>query len=260
MANDAKHLDRMLTLDSVSSAVGMPDMPQNLLLASLPADDWQALRAEAERIIVPAGKIVVAPSELKTMFFPETGLISVIAEMVTGHQVDVLTIGSEDLFGAAAICGVPCRDFRGYVHVQSEGYRIPIAHFFDVFNRSESFRSVILDYLGRLLIHLARSGACQRLHSQRQRLALWLLGATDKAGQGWLPITHDVLAQMIGGPRHTVTVALNDLRTKGAISYLRGEIWIVDRETLIEQACECYRWISSGDAAAHTLDETSTSR
>ena len=79
------------------------------------------------------------------------------------------------------------------------------------------------------------------MHSHRHRLARWLLTTTDKAGQRSLSITHEALAQLVGGPRHAVTVALNELGTKGAIAHLRGRIEILDRRVLMAQACECYR-------------------
>jgi CRP-like cAMP-binding protein len=78
------------------------------------------------------------------------------------------------------------------------------------------------------------------VHSHRERLAKWLLIATDKAQQRSLPVTHDALAQMVGGPRHAVTVALNQLRTKGAIAYRRGRVDVLKRSVLVEEACECY--------------------
>jgi len=45
---------------------------------------------------------------------------------------------------------------------------------------------------------------------------------------------------MVGGPRHAVTVALNELRLRGAIAHLRGRIEVLERSVLIAQACECY--------------------
>jgi CRP-like cAMP-binding protein len=87
---------------------------------------------------------------------------------------------------------------------------------------------------------LRTAAACNRVHSHRQRLARWLLVITDKATQQSLPITHEALAQLVGGPRHAVTVALNELRAKGAIGHLRGRVDILERSLLLAQACECY--------------------
>ena len=90
------------------------------------------------------------------------------------------------------------------------------------------------------MIEVANLVACSRVHSHRQRVARWILMMTDKADEQSIPMTHDVLAQMVGGPRHAVTVALNELRAKGAVAHLRGRVEILDRSVLIAHACECY--------------------
>jgi CRP-like cAMP-binding protein len=109
-----------------------------------------------------------------------------------------------------------------------------------VFQQSETVRRITLSHVGAQMRELATAAACNRVHSHRQRLARWLLITTDKARQQSLPITHETLAQMVGGPRHAVTVALSELRAKGVIAHLRGRVDILDRSVLIKQACECY--------------------
>jgi CRP-like cAMP-binding protein len=132
-----------------------------------------------------------------------------------------------------------------YVHrlvsvVECHGVRVCADRFRCVFERSDLLRHATLGALGRGFVELTTVAACNRVHSHRQRLARWLLLITDKAGQRSLRVTHDTLAQMVGGPRHAVTVALNDLRGDGAITYRRGTIDIGKRSVLMARACECY--------------------
>jgi CRP-like cAMP-binding protein len=127
------------------------------------------------------------------------------------------------------------------VLLKSAGYRFPTDRLRHAFRESGSLRAVTLAHVGRVMIEIATFAACSRVHSHGQRLARWLLVTTDKSHQASLPVTHDVLAQMVGGPRHAVTVALNQLREKGAIAYLRGRVDVLDRSALIADACECYR-------------------
>ena len=175
-----------------------------------------------------------------TAFFPETGVISSISEMTTGHEVTVALVGAEGLHGIGPLLGITHHPTRLAVLLKSEGYRIPADRLRDAFHESTELRAVTLAHVGRLMGEIATFAACSRVHSQRQRLARWLLVTTDKAQQSSLPVTHDVLAQMVGGPRHAVTVALNQLREKGAIAHLRGRVDILDRSVLIAAACECY--------------------
>jgi CRP-like cAMP-binding protein len=176
----------------------------------------------------------------KAAYFPEDGVISLISEMTTGHQVAVDAVGSDGVIGLGALFGMHHDPYSSVALVASHGYRVPADRFRLVFQQSETVRRVMLTHTGARMWDLATAAACNHLHSHRQRLARWLLITTDKARQQSLRVTHEALAQMVGGPRHAVTVALNKLRAKGAIAYLRGRIDILRRSVLIAQACECY--------------------
>lgn len=151
--------------------------------------------------------------------------------------------------GIGTVRGVPQFAYWSRVLVETTGYRIPATLFRRAFNDSKALCQSTLAYVGRLLVEYARLAACHRIHSQRQRLARWLLTATDRAGQPALPVTHDVLAQMVGGPRHLITAALRELRANGAIDHARASVKVLDREILIARSCECYLKGTEGAAA-----------
>jgi CRP-like cAMP-binding protein len=152
----------------------------------------------------------------------------------------VATIGAEGVLGLGTLFGKERYPLSLVVLVESAGYRVPSPRLHDLFYGSRASAHVILGYIGNRMWEALTAAACNRVHSHRQRLARWLLTATDKAARDWLPVTHETLALMVGGPRHAVTVALNNLRTKGAIAHLRGRIEVLDRGVLKAQACECY--------------------
>ena len=87
--------------------------------------------------------------------------------------------------------------------------------------------------------------ACNRLHEVNERLARWLLMSADRVGSNWLPLTQELLAQMLGTRRASVTVAAGILEKAGLISHSRGEVKIIDRRKLEEAACECYAIMQS---------------
>ena len=226
-------------------AVPSPSKPtihlKNEILRDLPPGDRDALLVQAERIRVPAGDTLAqAGDDIVSTYFPDAGVISLVSEMATGHQVAVAVIGREGLIGVGPLLSVRRYPHRLVAVVDSHGYRVHTAQFAYVFERSERLRRLTLRTLGRSVVELMATAACYRAHSHPQRLARWLLLTTDKAGQRSLRVTHESLAQMVGGPRHAVTVALNGLREEGAISYLRGRIDIRNRSVLVGQACECY--------------------
>ena len=64
--------------------------------------------------------------------------------------------------------------------------------------------------------------------------------SADRTGSESVPLTQDLLAQMLGTRRSSVTVAVGMLQKAGLIAHTRGDVEIVDRRNLEEAACECY--------------------
>ena len=199
------------------------------------------LLKEAEYVVLPAGQTVAGAGErISTTFFPETGLISSISEMATGHHVAVTVVGEDGVLGLEPLLNITHYPFRLVTLLRSAGYRVPTEHLLQTFDESISMRVFTLEHVGHLLTEIATLAACSLVHSHRQRLARWLLVMSDKAQQSSLPVTHDVLADLVGGPRHAVTIGLNHLRRQGAVAHVRGRIDILNRAVLVSNACECY--------------------
>jgi CRP-like cAMP-binding protein len=225
------------------SNISTPHGPRtNQILRQLPEKDREALLTGTEDAYLRNGHTVArAGDAMSGVYFPDTGVISLISEMTTGHQVGVGTVGTEGVIGVDSLWGQSHYSCRVMVLAESRGRWVATDRFKRAFERSDELRNLLLRHIGDRLSNAMITAACNRAHSHQQRLARWLLVATDKAGERSLHLTHESLAQLVGGPRHAVTVALNELRKKGAIAHLRGRLDIVRRSLLIEQACECYR-------------------
>jgi CRP-like cAMP-binding protein len=238
--------DSIATGSDVTRSPKHPIRLNNRILRQLGDSDRQTLLEGAERVTLPVGHTFARPGDdITSAYFPDTGVFSLVSEMTTGHQVAIAAIGAEGVIGLASLFGVLHYTHRIVVLADSLGYRVPAERFRGAFEQSSLFRRVTLEHIGGQLSELVIEAACNRMHSHRQRLARCLLVISDKAEQRSLHLTHEMLAQMVGGPRHAVTVALNELRVKGAIAHLRGRIDIVNRSVLVRHACECY------DAMAH---------
>jgi len=206
----------------------------------LPEGERALLLSQAEYVVIPSGQTFAAPgAPVSIAFFPDTGAFCWISDMRTGHQVAVALVGTEGLLGISSLIDIPRHPHRVLALFESSGYRLPVEALRRVFDEHTVLRSLVLSHIGRQLSEISSLVACTRLHSHRQRLARWLLMMADKSGELSLKITHDTLAQVVGGPRHAVTVGLNKLRTEGAIAHLRGRIDILDRSQLLRHACEC---------------------
>jgi CRP-like cAMP-binding protein len=215
--------------------------PGNQILRQIPSTDRQALLARADYVELPVGHTLARVADPYAMtFFPESGVIFAVSEMTSGHHLAIAAVGAEGAVGVGPVVGQQRYPLSLVVLVESSGYLVPTRVFTDVFHRSHEVRRAILTDVGRRLRELMTAAACNRVHSHRQRLARWLLVITDKAGVSSLPVTHETLAQLVGGPRHAVTVALKFLRRTGAIAHVRGRIEVLDRAQLRAHACECY--------------------
>ena len=102
-------------------------------------------------------------------------------------------------------------------------------------------RDLMLVYLQALFAQISQAVACNSVHEIEQRTAKWLLETHDRVHRDTFPLTQELLAQMLGVTRPSVTVAARTLQQAGLIRYRRGEITVLDRDGLEEAACECYQ-------------------
>ena len=98
-------------------------------------------------------------------------------------------------------------------------------------------------YVGSVFVQTVQSGACNSAHQLKQRLARWLLLARDALQSDDVPLTHQVLSQLLGVRRAGVTDCLVLLRKEGLIEMKRAHILIRDAPRLAQISCPCWRLI-----------------
>jgi Mn-dependent DtxR family transcriptional regulator len=72
------------------------------------------------------------------------------------------------------------------------------------------------------------------------RAARWLLATQDRAETGAFYLTQEFLAFMLGVARQSVGIAVGELADRGLVSYVRGQMRVLDRPGLERASCECY--------------------
>ena len=127
-----------------------------------------------------------------------------------------------------------------FFQVPGEGFRIPVERYRELSDRLPALRRLMLRYAASLVTQIAQGSACNRLHDIEARCARWLLMTHDRVDGDIFILTHEFLAQMLGVTRPSVTIAAGILQKAGLISYVRGEMEILDRARLEEASCECY--------------------
>ncbi len=188
-------------------------------------------------------------------YFPLTGLLSIVAIDADGGIVEVGTAGNEGMVGLHSFLGLPASPFQTMGQVPGEHARLPIGALLAAAAPGTALHALLLRYAQAFAVLAGQSAACNRLHPVEERCARWLLMVRDRARADTFPLTHDVLGQMLGVRRASVTVALGILQTAGFIAYRRGVVTIRDREGLEGTACACYGVIQRQFARLFPEDE-----
>lgn len=221
-----------------------PKWPQNRLLLALPSRDLKRLMPELEHIACPRELILMeADSALEHVFFPDSGVVSVLAVYADGSIIEMATIGREGCTGVQAILGAKRSSARFLVQIPGTAAKMSRTAFARAVRTMPSFRNLTYAYVQAFLEQVLVSVACNGAHSLKERLARWLLMMRDRSDRDELPITQNLLAEMLGVQRPTITNAARELEDAGLIARGRREVTILDRPGLIKASCECYQLV-----------------
>src|SRR5580704_194219 len=155
------------------------------------------------------------------------------------------TIGREGCSGVQAILGAKRSSVQLLVQIPGSAAKMSRAAFMRTMQSMPSFRSLMDAYVQAFLEQVMVSVACNGAHSLKQRLARWLLMMRDRSDGDVLPITQDLLAEMLGVQRPSISNAAQELERAGLIERGRRQVTIRDRQGLTKASCECYQLVRS---------------
>jgi len=216
---------------------------ENRILAALPASEQSQLFNVVTRVTLPVKTVLFEPGDqAKAVYFPLTGVISLVTPLHADAIVEVATIGNEGIVGVPLVPDGGLM-VRAIAQVAGRCLRMDAGVFLRWVAQSRAFRTLVDSYTLALFGQIAQAAACNRLHSSEERLSRWLLMSGDRVGSDEFMITQEFLGQMLGARRSTVSVSAGILQRARLIRYVRGRVTIVDREGLEAAACECYHVI-----------------
>jgi CRP-like cAMP-binding protein len=218
----------------------------NRLLQTLPPADFELLRPYLQiGELVREAVLVEAGVPLTHIYLPQRGVISMRNSLLGGQTAEVAMVGPDSIFGAAAglADGVSLTD--AVVRLPGTALILDVARFRAAADRSATFRTLLARHEQALSAQAQQSAACNASHSVEARLARWLLHARDRTSSESLPLTQEILAQMIGVQRNAVSIVAHALQKAGILRYSRGHLEITNAEGLREAACECYQTVKA---------------
>jgi CRP-like cAMP-binding protein len=200
-------------------------------------------RLAPQEVDSPLSKVLYEPNApIEYAYFPEQGMISIVAVMSNGANIEVGTIGREGLAGSALLLEATTVSHRYLIQLAGHGYRVAAAALLTAASVDQDLRDTILRYEAAFRTHTMQGMACNGLHNIEQRCCRWLLMSRDRVDSDEIKLTHEFLAMMLGVRRSSVSEVLAPLQERELVRSTRGTITILDRKGLESLVCECY-WV-----------------
>ena len=214
---------------------------ESRVLALLPKAERNRILQRCERMAIEARQLLFrADVSIPHVYFPLSGMASMVLNTRSGLTVEVGTVGNEGFVGLPVYFGAKSSPTEGVWQVSGECLRMTAKDFRRELEKGGELRFVLQRFSQALLNQISQSVACNHLHPIEQRLSRWLLMTHDRAGVGEFGLTQQYVAQMLAVRRPSVTVAAGMLQKAGLIRYTRGRLTVVNRTGLEAASCECY--------------------
>lgn len=213
----------------------------NRLLELLDPKDFEMLRPHLEPVKFDYRMpLYEANEEIRFVYFPISGVASLVNTMIDGSAAEVGTVGNEGMVGLPIILGDSVAPTSAYIQVPGDGLRLTAVSLRTALERSSTTRAVMLRYAHALFNQVAQSAACNNFHNLQQRCCRWMLMTHDRVQSDEFMLTQEFLAMMLGVQRTSVNFAAGKLRRLKLLKYQRGHVTILDRKGLEKRSCECY--------------------
>lgn len=219
---------------------GRGNQIHNEILSGLSADCGE-LFSKLEFVRLKVHTVVFEPGDaLKSVYFGNSGMISILTVFSDGKSVEVGLVGKEGFIGLPLLVGFQTASTRAISQLDATAFRMNGEALMAFLPRCPELDRRLQRYSQISTMQVTQIAACNRLHEVHERLARWLLMCSDRVSSNELALTQEFLGQMLGTRRSSVTVAAGILQEAGIITTARGGVKIVNRKKLEDAACECH--------------------
>jgi CRP-like cAMP-binding protein len=192
------------------------------ILLTLSAEERHKVVSELELVRLKLHQVLHEPGEtMKSAYFVNSGLISVLAVQPDGKSVEVGLVGKEGFIGMPLIVGFRSSPTRTITQGDGTAYRCEAGKLKKFVRKFPELGKQLHRFGQKLTMKSTQIAACNRLHDVEERLARWIVMSQDPSLTDKLPLTQEFLGQMLGTRRSSVTVAAGMLQKAGLISYTR---------------------------------------
>ena len=221
----------------------------NRLLGALPARELERLFPDLEEVELKFGtNIYDLNGTIGHVYFPNSGIISLLAAVEESSTLEVGLVGLEGMAGLPLFLGVKESRVQAIVQGKGTAMRMKAADFEKECRNGGGLPRLLLRFCHSMTVQISQSAVCFRFHVIEMRLARWLLMTSDRMETNEFQMTQDFLSNMLGVRREAVNRAAISLQRKGIIAYSRSNIIINDRPGLEACSCKCYTILRDEEA------------
>jgi CRP-like cAMP-binding protein len=218
----------------------------NRILNSLPQNIFAALEPHLKIVNLPFGSVISETDQfVSTVYFPHSGIISLVVEMEIGDMIETAMVGRDGVVNATSALDGNISLHRGLVQAEGAASVISPGALRNLADEFKPFRSILIRHEQVLLAQAQQSAGCNASHTVEARMCRWLLRIRDLNQSNEVKLTQEFLGQMLGVRRTSVSLVASTLQQAGWIKYRRGHIQITDIEGLKSGVCECYEKVFS---------------
>lgn len=218
----------------------------NCLLAALPLAEYQRLLPAIEQVDLSYGEDIYKKGDvISNVYFPESGIISLLAAIEDSAMLEVGIVGNEGMIGLPVFLGVETSNNRAIVQGKGAAMKLKTADLIKECDRGGALPKILRRFTHSLMVQISQSAVCFRFHQVEARLARWLLMTSDRMRSNEFQITQDFLANMLGVRREAVNKSAVILQGLDLISYNRGKMKILSCAKLEKISCLCYAVIKA---------------
>jgi CRP-like cAMP-binding protein len=216
------------------------DARANHLLRALPDEEFDRISAALEPVRLDrSAELESANEEIAYVYFPTSGVASILALDEGGESVDTAMIGREGMTGLPVFLGTRQSPVRTIVQVPLTGVRMRSEALLEELARSGTLVRLLQRHAQVVMVTMAQLILCNRMHRLDQRAARWLLQVDERVDEKPFHVTQEFLAQMIAVRRPGLSVVMRQFKDAGLVHYSRGQISIADHHGLAEKSCGC---------------------
>ena len=217
---------------------------KNRILNSLPQNIYAAVEPHLKHEdLVFAAVVAETDQPVDRVYFPHTGVISLVVDMAVGDMIETAMVGRDGVVNGTSALDGKVSLHRGLVQVAGEGSVISSDALRSLADEFGPLRGLLIRHEQVLLAQAQQSAGCNASHTVESRMCRWLLRIRDLTGSDDMPLTQEFLAQMLGVRRSSVSLVAGTLQKAGFIKYSRGHIHLLDVAQIESGACECYQTV-----------------